>query len=106
VALLPLLRPAPRTVRLGGAAALGSPTGMSEKVGDGTMTPFGDKGTIFTSPAGSYLVQGEILKSYLKNINFKLAETRHFIGLTNFATKKEYTDWFNRYLLGTEWPKE
>jgi len=53
--------------RLGGAAALGSPTGMSEKVGDGTMTPFGDKGTIFTSPAGSYLVQGEILKSYLNN---------------------------------------
>ena len=51
--------------RLGGAAALGSPTGMSEKVGDGTMTPFGDKGTIFTSPAGSYLVQGEILKRYL-----------------------------------------
>lgn len=47
-----------------------------------------------------------ILKSYLKNINFKLAETRHFIGLTNFATKKDYTDWFNRYLLGTEWPKE
>ena len=50
--------------RLGGAAALGSPTGMSEKVGDGTVTPFGDKGSIFTSSAGSYLVQGEILKRY------------------------------------------
>ena len=47
-----------------------------------------------------------IMKSYLKNINFKLAETRHFIGLTNFAAKKDYTEWFNRYLLGTEWPKE
>ena len=50
--------------RLGGAAALGAPTGMAEKVGDGTMTPF-TNGTIFTSPAGSYLVQGEILKDYL-----------------------------------------
>jgi len=46
-----------------------------------------------------------ILKSYLKNVNFKLAETRHFVGLTNFITKKDYTDWFNRYLFGTEWPK-
>jgi uncharacterized protein with LGFP repeats len=51
--------------RLGGAAALGSPTGMSETVGDGTVTPFGDKGSIFTSPAGSFLVQGEILKRYM-----------------------------------------
>ncbi len=46
-----------------------------------------------------------ILKSYLKSFYFKPAETRHFIGLTNFVTKKDYTDWFNRYLLGTEWPK-
>lgn len=51
--------------RLGGATALGAPTGMSEKVGDGTMTPFAN-GTIFSSPAGSYLVQGEILKRYLE----------------------------------------
>ena len=50
--------------RLGGATALGAPTGMSEKVGDGTMTPFAN-GTIFSSSAGSYLVQGEILKRYL-----------------------------------------
>ena len=49
--------------RLGGATALGAPTGMAEKVGDGTVTPFAN-GTIFTSPAGSYLVQGEILKRY------------------------------------------
>jgi hypothetical protein len=46
-----------------------------------------------------------ILKSYLKSFYFKPAETRHFIGLTNFVTKKDYTDWFNRYLLGTDWPK-
>ncbi len=49
--------------RLGGATALGAPTGMAETVGDGSMTPFAN-GTIFTSPAGSYLVQGEILKRY------------------------------------------
>ena len=49
--------------RLGGATALGAPTGMSEKVGDGSMTPFAN-GTIYTSPAGSYLVQGKILEAY------------------------------------------
>jgi len=46
-----------------------------------------------------------ICKSYLKSFDFKYAETRHFIGLTNFVTKKDYTEWFNKYLLGTEWPK-
>lgn len=50
--------------RLGGATALGAPTGTSETVGDGTVTPFAN-GTIFTSPAGSYLVQGEILNRYM-----------------------------------------
>ena len=50
--------------RLGGATALGAPTGMTEKVGDGSMTAF-ENGTVFTSPAGSYLVQGEIMKRYL-----------------------------------------
>jgi uncharacterized protein with LGFP repeats len=49
--------------RLGGATALGAPTGMSEKVGDGSMTPFAN-GTIYSSPAGSYVVQGEILRVY------------------------------------------
>ena len=49
--------------RLGGASGLGSPTGMSEKVGDGFMTPFAS-GTIYSSPAGAYLVQGEILRVY------------------------------------------
>jgi len=46
-----------------------------------------------------------ICKSYLKSFDFKVAETRHFIGLTNFVTKKDYTEWFGRYLLGAEWPK-
>ena len=50
--------------RLGGAGALGAPTGMSKTIGDGTVTPFTD-GTIFSSPAGAYEVQGEILKRYM-----------------------------------------
>ena len=50
--------------RLGGASALGAPTAMPEKIGDGTVQAFAN-GTIFTSPAGSYLVQGEILKRYM-----------------------------------------
>jgi uncharacterized protein with LGFP repeats len=49
--------------RLGGASALGSPTGMAEKVGDGFVTPFAS-GNIYSSPAGAYLVQGEILRVY------------------------------------------
>ena len=49
--------------RMGGATVLGAPTGMSEKVGDGFMTPFAS-GTIYSSPAGAYLVQGEILRVY------------------------------------------
>ncbi|MEI6254419.1 MAG: hypothetical protein WCP30_16610, partial [Mycobacteriaceae bacterium] len=50
--------------RLGGATALGAPTGMAKTVGDGTVTPFAN-GTIFSSPAGSFEVQGEILNRYM-----------------------------------------
>ena len=50
--------------RLGGATALGAPTAMPQKVGDGVVQAFAN-GTIFTSPAGSYMVQGEILKNYM-----------------------------------------
>lgn len=50
--------------RLGGATALGAPTAMPEKIGDGVVQAFAN-GTIFTSPAGSYMVQGEILKDYM-----------------------------------------
>ena len=50
--------------RLGGATALGAPTAMPQKIGDGVVQAF-EKGTIFTSPAGSYMVQGEILKNYM-----------------------------------------
>lgn len=46
-----------------------------------------------------------ILKSYITNFNFKYADTGQFIALTNFVTKKDCTEWFNRYLFGIENPK-
>ncbi|MFZ5786291.1 MAG: M1 family metallopeptidase [Acidobacteriota bacterium] len=46
-----------------------------------------------------------VTKSLLKNFEWRFGETRHFIGLTNFITKKDYTDWFDRYLFGTESPE-
>ncbi|MGH3722681.1 MAG: LGFP repeat-containing protein [Mycobacterium sp.] len=49
--------------KAGGEAKLGLPTGQPDKVGDGTVQAFA-KGTIFSSPAGTHLVQGEILKVY------------------------------------------
>lgn len=50
--------------RSGGAAKLGEPTAAAETIGDGTVQAF-TNGTIYTSPGGSYVVQGEILKNYL-----------------------------------------
>ena len=47
-----------------GASVLGAPTGMTTTVGDGSWTPFAN-GTLFSSPAGTFMVQGEILKRYL-----------------------------------------
>lgn len=50
--------------KFGGESALGMPTAMPEKVGDGTVQAF-TNGTIFSSPAtGAHLVQGEILRVY------------------------------------------
>jgi Peptidase family M1 domain len=45
-----------------------------------------------------------VLKSYVESFGFKVAQTRDFIDITNFITKKDYTAWFDRYLLGTQWP--
>lgn len=45
-----------------------------------------------------------ILKSFLHSFDFKLAQTRHFIGLTNFVTKKDMTPFFDDYLMGTKTP--
>lgn len=47
-----------------------------------------------------------LFKSFLKSFNFKCAETRHVIGLTNFVTKKDWQPFFDRYLFGTEWPED
>lgn len=47
-----------------------------------------------------------ILKSYLKSFPFQPASTKNFIDLTNFVTKKDNSEFFDRYLFGTEWPKK
>jgi hypothetical protein len=47
-----------------------------------------------------------VFKSFLKSFNFKYGETRHIIGLINFVTKKDYQPFFDRYVFGTEWPKD
>lgn len=53
--------------RIGGASSsLGAVEGSSEQVGDGTVTPF-EGGNIYTSSAGSFVVQGEILRVYEEN---------------------------------------
>ena len=36
----------------------------------------------------------------------KDVSTRDVVGLTNFITKKDYAPWFERYMLGSEWPPE
>ncbi len=51
----------------GGQDTLGPPTAAPEKVGDGTVQAFAN-GTIYSSPsAGTWLVQGEILRVYNEN---------------------------------------
>lgn len=53
--------------RIGGASSsLGAVEGSTEQVGDGTVTPF-EGGNIYTSSAGSFVVQGEILRVYEEN---------------------------------------
>ena len=50
--------------KAGGEAALGMPTAMPQKVGDGIVQAF-TNGTIYSSPStGAHLVQGEILRVY------------------------------------------
>lgn len=46
-----------------------------------------------------------IIRSYLKSFPFQPASTKQFVALTNFVAKKDYGPWFERYVLGTEWPK-
>lgn len=50
----------------GAEGPLGAVQGPSEQVGDGNVTPF-EGGNIYTSEAGSFIVQGEILRVYEEN---------------------------------------
>jgi hypothetical protein len=47
-----------------------------------------------------------ICKSYLKNFAWKPAETKEFIGLANFVTKKDWGPWFDAHLMGTVPPEK
>lgn len=50
----------------GATGSLGTPEGATEAVGDGTVTPF-QNGSVYTSEAGDYIVQGEIARVYEEN---------------------------------------
>jgi hypothetical protein len=45
-----------------------------------------------------------VFKSLLSSFPMKDATTKDVIAITNLVTKKDYGPWFDRYLLGTEWP--
>lgn len=47
-----------------------------------------------------------VFKSLLRSFPMKDVSTRDVVGLTNFITKKDYAPWFERYMLGSEWPPE
>lgn len=47
-----------------------------------------------------------ILKSFITNFTFKPAETRNFVRITSYIAKKDYGPFFDRYILGTEWPEK
>jgi hypothetical protein len=46
-----------------------------------------------------------ILKSFQRSFHGKSAYTRDLIGITNFITKKDFTPFFERYVIGTELPE-
>ena len=45
------------------------------------------------------------LKSYQKSFRWKFGTTNDVVGLLQFMTKKDYSDYFNRYFWGTEMPQ-
>jgi aminopeptidase N len=45
-----------------------------------------------------------IFKSVVSSFPMKDATTKDVIAITNLVTKKDYGPWFERYLLGPEWP--
>lgn len=47
-----------------------------------------------------------VLKSFVRSFEFRQAQTQHFLGITDYVTQQQWRPWFDRYLLGTEWPAE
>jgi aminopeptidase N len=47
-----------------------------------------------------------VFKSLLSSFPMKDASTRDAIAITSLVTKKDYGPWFERYVLGTEWPTD
>jgi aminopeptidase N len=45
------------------------------------------------------------IRSYVKNLTFKPAETRHLVGILNQMTGKDWQPWFERYVYGVETPE-
>ena len=55
--------------------------------------------------AGQQLTWGHLTPGVLHGVlPMKDATTKDVIAITNLVTKKDYGPWFERYLLGTEWP--
>ena len=47
-----------------------------------------------------------VFKSLLSSFPMKDATTADVIAITGLVTKKDYRPWFERYILGSEWPPE
>ncbi len=46
-----------------------------------------------------------IMKSFLRSFPYQPSQTKDFVDLTNYITKKDYGPWFDKYLFGTEVPE-
>jgi len=46
-----------------------------------------------------------VLRSYLEEFRYQHIRTRDLIELTNHLTGRDYTNWFDGYVLGTDWPQ-
>ncbi len=47
-----------------------------------------------------------VLKSFMRSFKLSQAQAQHFLGITDYVTRQQWRPWFDRYLLGTEWPAE
>ena len=41
-----------------------------------------------------------IMKSFLSSFPYQPSQTKDFVDLTNYITKKDYGPWFDKYLFG------